>query len=86
MAKKAMRSGRINAAQLATEACDQGFQDGARKMVEILLQGWVIAQTPNKQKQAVQRFRMVSGSIKRRMLVLLRCCQALSLCVERQYP
>ena len=47
MAKKAMRSGRINAAQLATEACDQGFQDGVRKMVEILLQGWVIAQTPN---------------------------------------
>ena len=57
MAKKAMRSGRINAAQLATEACDQGFQDVVRKMVEILLQGWVIAQTPNEQKQAVQRFR-----------------------------
>ena len=51
MAKKAMRSGRINAAQLATEACDQGFQDGVRKMVEILLQGWVIAQTPNEQRK-----------------------------------
>lgn len=39
------------------EACDQGFRAGLEKMVEILLQGWVIAQNPTEQKQAVQRFR-----------------------------
>ena len=57
MAKKAMNAGQMSAAQLAAEACDQGFRAGVEKMVEILLQGWVIAQNPTEQKQAVQRFR-----------------------------
>jgi predicted secreted protein len=43
-----------NAGQLANEACDQGFQEGVRKMVEILLQG---STTPTEHKQAMQRFR-----------------------------
>jgi len=55
--KKAMSTEHANAAQLATEACDEGFRAGVEKMVEILLQGWVIAQNPTEQKQAVQRFR-----------------------------
>ena len=51
MAKKAMNAGQMSAAQLAVEACDQGFRAGVEKMVEILLQGWVIAQNPTEQKQ-----------------------------------
>jgi hypothetical protein len=57
MAKRAMSAGQTSAAQLAAEACDQGFKGGVEKMVGILLDGWVIAQTPTEQKQAVQRFR-----------------------------
>ena len=52
---------RMNAAQLATEACDQGFQEGVRKMVEILLQG---STTPTEHKQAMQRFRKGLGIYK----------------------
>jgi hypothetical protein len=58
---------RMNPAQLATEACDQGFQEGVRKMVEILLQG---STTPTEHKQAMQRgFEKGLGSIKRRTLM-----------------
>ena len=64
MAKKAMTARQTGAAQLATEACDQGFQAGVEKMVEILLQGWVIAQNPAEQKQAVQRFKNGLGIYK----------------------
>jgi hypothetical protein len=52
---------RTNAAQLANEACDQGFQEGVRKMVEILLQG---STTPTEHKQAMQRFRKGLGIYK----------------------
>jgi hypothetical protein len=52
---------RMNAAQLATEACDQGFQEGVRKIVEILLQG---STTPTEHKQAMQRFRKGLGIYK----------------------
>lgn len=63
MAKKTMTA-ENGAAQLASEACDQGFRSGVEKMVEILLQGWVIAQSPTEQKQAVQRFRNGLGIYK----------------------
>ncbi len=42
--------------ELANGACDDGFKDGVQKMVEVLLQGWIIAQTPAERKQAAQRF------------------------------
>ena len=65
MAKKVMSAaGEMSAAQLAAEACDQGFSSGVEKMVEILLQGWVIAQNPTEQKQAVQRFKNGLGMYK----------------------
>ena len=65
MAKKVMSAaGEMSAAQLAAEACDQGFRSGVEKMVEIVLQGWVIAQNPTEQKQAVQRFKNGLGMYK----------------------
>ena len=64
MAKRAMSAGQMSAAQLAAEARDQGFKGGVEKMVGILLDGWVIAQTPTEQKQAVQRFRNGLGLYK----------------------
>jgi len=42
--------------QLASAACDEGFQDGVQKMVEVLLQGWIIAKTQTERKQVAQRF------------------------------
>jgi hypothetical protein len=64
MAKKSIGTRQMGVAQLATEACDRGFQEAVGKMVEILLQGWIIAQTPTEQKQAVQRFRNGLGIYK----------------------
>jgi len=61
MAKKTTSARQMSARQLATEACDQGFQDGVRKMVEILLQG---STTPTEHKQAMQRFRKGLGIYK----------------------
>jgi hypothetical protein len=59
-----MSAGQMSAPQLAAEACDQGFKTGVEKMVGILLDGWVIAQSPSEQKQAVQRFRNGLGLYK----------------------
>jgi hypothetical protein len=42
--------------QLAIEARDEGLKDGVQKKVEILLQGWTVANTPAEKQQAVQRF------------------------------
>jgi hypothetical protein len=61
MAEKTTSARQMSAGQLATEACDQGFQDGVRKMVEILLQG---STTPTEHKQAMQRFRKGLGIYK----------------------
>jgi hypothetical protein len=55
MAKKAISTEQMSAAQLATEACDQGFQQGVEKMVEILLQGWIIAQSPRQKHISIRR-------------------------------
>ena len=63
----------MGAAQLATEACDQGFQAGVEKLVKILLQGWVIAQNPSEQKQAVQRFKNgIAHALRRQNKISLR--------------
>jgi hypothetical protein len=50
--------------QLASEACDEGFKDGIQKMVEVLLQGWIIAKTQTEKKQVVQRFQNGLGMYK----------------------
>jgi hypothetical protein len=64
MAKTATSAEHMDAAALASEACDQGFQEGVQKMVEVLLQGWVIAQSDTEKKQAVQRFKTGIGIYK----------------------
>jgi hypothetical protein len=40
--------------QLAMDACDQGFKDGVEKMIDVLVQGLIIAKTQSEKKQAVQ--------------------------------
>ncbi len=64
MVKAATSAEHVDAAALASEACDKGFQVGVEKMVEVLLQGWVIAQSESEKKQAVQRFKTGIGIYK----------------------
>jgi hypothetical protein len=50
--------------QLAMDACDQGFKDGVEKMIDVLVQGLIIAKTQSEKKQAVQRFQNGLGIYK----------------------
>ncbi|HZN29744.1 MAG TPA: hypothetical protein VFB68_13680 [Xanthobacteraceae bacterium] len=50
--------------ELANSACDDGFKEGVQNMIEILLQGWITAQTPAERKQTVQRFQNGLGIYK----------------------
>jgi hypothetical protein len=50
--------------QLANEACDEGFKAGVEKLVDVLFQGLITADTPAERKQTLQRFEKGLGIYK----------------------
>jgi len=42
--------------EFANDGCDAGFKEGVQKMVEVLVQGYILATTAAEKKQVLQRF------------------------------